>query len=485
MGVFHYPVAACLLLFAAPVPLRLAPHASGAGAQGLPRGRVVEKVACQAKPDQSYALYLPSGYSPDRRWPILYAFDAGARGVLPVERFREAAERYGYIVVGSNNSRNGPIEIANDALNAMLADAASRFAIDDKRVYVTGFSGGARVASMAGVALKAAGVIGCGAGFHPSLAPSSSLPFAYFGTVGTDDFNYPELVELDEALGRLAVPHRLEVFEGDHDWAPADVCMRAIEWMELQAIRKSTQPADAARVDAVMQRAVAEAKTEESAERLDRAFSRYSAIASDFAGLRDVAPFEQKARQLAGAKQVKAVLAARRDSIKMQESAESSLERLLQEAVSGQERGGALQQLTLVLAQFRRESAEPKESAERMVARRVLTSAWIRLNDATSEDLAGGDLARATARLELMAIVRPDDYRVDYRLARVLARDGKKKAAIDTLLRAVKKGFNNAQALESETDFAALAAENDFRLLVARLKASAGGKTRANPESTA
>jgi len=76
----------------------------------LPQGQVVAKVPCRADPAQSYALYLPSNYGPEKPWPILYAFDPGARGNVPVEEFKGAAEEYGYIVVGSNNSRNAALE---------------------------------------------------------------------------------------------------------------------------------------------------------------------------------------------------------------------------------------------------------------------------------------------------------------------------------------------------------------------------------------
>src|SRR5262245_13386449 len=59
--------------------------------QDLPLGKVVERVVCLKDASQSYALYLPPNYAPDRQWPILYAFDPGARGVRPVERFKDAA----------------------------------------------------------------------------------------------------------------------------------------------------------------------------------------------------------------------------------------------------------------------------------------------------------------------------------------------------------------------------------------------------------
>ena len=49
-------------------------------AQEVPAGKVVERVACRADDRQSYALYLPSTYTPERSWPILYCLDPGARG---------------------------------------------------------------------------------------------------------------------------------------------------------------------------------------------------------------------------------------------------------------------------------------------------------------------------------------------------------------------------------------------------------------------
>src|SRR5260370_14037602 len=71
------------------------------------QGVVIPKVSCATQPDQSYALYVPSHYTREKRWPIVYAFDPFARGSMPVELMKDAAERYGYIVAGSNNSHNG------------------------------------------------------------------------------------------------------------------------------------------------------------------------------------------------------------------------------------------------------------------------------------------------------------------------------------------------------------------------------------------
>lgn len=117
-------------------------------AQELPRGEIVDDVQCQQDASQRYALYLPSYFSPSRQWPVILAFDGGGRGRQGVERYRAAAEKYGYVVAGSNNSHNGPWNVGLDAAAAMTADIKRRFPIDLKRMYTAGMSGGARVAIM-------------------------------------------------------------------------------------------------------------------------------------------------------------------------------------------------------------------------------------------------------------------------------------------------------------------------------------------------
>ena len=135
-------------------------------AEELPRGRVVEAAATLRDPSQTYALYLPSNYTPARRWPILYCFDPLARGAVPVKLYGEVAERFGWVVVGSNNSRNGPFKVALDAAGAMIEDAQTRLALDGRRVYAAGFSGGARQSILIDQLCRncLAGVIAAGAG---------------------------------------------------------------------------------------------------------------------------------------------------------------------------------------------------------------------------------------------------------------------------------------------------------------------------------
>src|SRR6478752_3728502 len=115
-------------------------------------GTVHASVAVSAQPTNSYALYLPSAYSPAKRWPLLLVFDPFARGEASVKLFHEAAEKYGFIVVGSNNTRN--FEDPSAAIRLLWADMKERYAIDPRRIYTAGLSGGARVASTVALVCK-------------------------------------------------------------------------------------------------------------------------------------------------------------------------------------------------------------------------------------------------------------------------------------------------------------------------------------------
>src|SRR5580700_6436544 len=167
----------------------------------LPTGQVIDSVTCADDPSETYALYLPSAYTPTKKWPIIYAFDPAARGDRPIDALKAGAEKYGYIVAASNNSRNGPWPPQIEAAQAVSDDTRALLSIDDHRIYFAGLSGGARVAGrIAQICKCAAGVYLTGAGFPNGTTPSSKdSVFPVFAAVGNIDFNFPEVARLDEA----------------------------------------------------------------------------------------------------------------------------------------------------------------------------------------------------------------------------------------------------------------------------------------------
>lgn len=341
-------------------------HGTIALAQDLPRGQIVDEVKCAGDPAQSYALYLPSNYSPDRPWSLLVGFHPAARGRAMVETYRAAAEQYGFILAGSNNSRNGPWQVSAASIQAMSADLGQRFSIDPKRFYLAGLSGGARVAMGVAAGTGAiAGVIASSAGY-PDSQPRKTVPFVVFGTAGTEDFNYIEMRLLDRAL---TTPHRVVVFEGGHTLPPANVALEAIEWLELQAMKTGRKARDEALIDRLLdkrQQEIAAAASPASTVHLLRN------LVDDFGGLRDVTAAAARAAELSKQKDVKNALARERaddDAEARQVGDVFTLEAALRDESRRMEGLGRLRD---VLMRYARQAGAETDSPERRRARRLL-----------------------------------------------------------------------------------------------------------------
>lgn len=337
-----------------------------ADAQELRRGVIIDEVKCAADPSQSYALYLPSAYTPEKSWSLLIAFHPGARGRAMVEKYQAAAEQYGYIVAGSNNSRNGPWSVSSAAAQAMGVDLGQRFSIDPRRIYTTGMSGGARVAMVVALSNKAiAGVIASSAGY-PDSQPRSSVPFAVFGTAGTEDFNYLEMRQLDR---KLKTPHYLAVFNGGHTLPPDTVAYEAIEWMELQAMKSGRRARDEALIDRLLQKR--RAAIDASASPVDTVHV-LDALVADFTGLRDVSPDDARAKDVAKQPDVKKALAREKASDDSEARMLGGVFELEAALADTERHTSAIMSLRSRLESLSQKARAEQDSPERNQARRIL-----------------------------------------------------------------------------------------------------------------
>src|SRR3989449_1512198 len=210
----------------------------------VPPGRLEERVTSTTDTSQTFALYLPPGYTTERRWPVLFVLDPRGRALLGAKLFQAAAARLGWVILSSYNTlSDGPPEPNVNAVSAMLAWAQAHPSLDPARLYLAGFSGTARAALRFAVALRGhvAGEIadGGGLGFAlggPETAFAGDSTFAYFGSAGTRDFNYEEVLAMADRFRATRGPFRFVAFEGPHSWPPPDVCGDALDWLELRAM---------------------------------------------------------------------------------------------------------------------------------------------------------------------------------------------------------------------------------------------------------
>jgi predicted esterase len=435
--------------------------------QSLPAGVIVLSVIVSKQPEQSYALYLPSAYSTEKRWPIVYSFDPGARGSMPVELMKEAAERYGYIVAGSNNSRNGSWKIEAEAADAMVRDTHARLSIDDRRVYLAGFSGGARTAAhIAQICKCAAGVFLHGAGFHPLAFSSKETPFVVFSAVGTYDFNYPELVHTDEELETMKYAHFWRSFEGPHQWAPEEVMDEAFAWFRLQAMKSGRESLDDAFVAFQATRETERARALEQSGNLYAARKEYRQAAEMLAGLAENAALQARADALEkdkavrdGAKREKQELA---DQEQLSGEISSEMASLSENQANRVELRNAVEQQLVAL---RRRAENEKHEGKLRVQKRALAGLVVQAMETGMERLEKRDVSRARDYFELASTGDPDSMWVLDNLAIARAMDGDRKGALDALRRAKSLSKNPsrfAEWLEEEPAFAKLRGSPEF-----------------------
>ncbi len=459
--------------------LGLSARAVTAQAEEIPRGVAVARVECKAEPHQSYALYLPSSYDPAKKWPTLFAFEPMARGTIPVGLFQEAAEKYGYIIIASNNSRNGPVAVSPEAMSAIWTDSRRRFSIDATRVYSTGFSGGARIATRFGLSLpgRVRGVIPMGAGLPLDVQVASPPSFAVYAVVGNRDFNYGEMRRLDERLAAWGLPHVLEVTEQEHAWPPKEVCTRAIEWMELQAIKSGTRHQDQALLNALFAARVGRARELESAGKLAQAYAFDESTLADFRGLHDISEVEAHVNAIRKSADIAKLLKREKEREEMRERLDRDFQgkfAAVHSNIAASNIESAALHLSIAeldISSLRRDSENTKDEDRSIVAQRQLQRVMVGGFEDAALYLQQKDYARAVASLELAALARPESAGIQFYLARAQALNQEKAKALKTLVKAVDLGFANADQIEKEPAFDSLRGDPLYAESLAKIRA--------------
>jgi hypothetical protein len=493
---------------------------SSTAQQPFSLGQVVASVACLDDPAQTYALYLPSAYTPDQHWPIIYAFDPSARGQLPTKLFHEAAERLGYIVVCSNNSHNGPWAPSLMAAQAVWRDTHTRFSLDPTRIYTTGCSGGTAPAVTLATMQNAAGVIACAGALEAEQVAGINNHTLWISVAGNADFNYDLNRALVELLIGRAIVARLASFEGPHRWPPEEIASQALEYMHLGAMRVGLLHPDTAFIDHYAKQGQTRAQTFVALHRADLASEEYAALARELAGLAPTEPFvadaqrlkdmpeaqknrrhemEQAARYNRQVNEVSTLLA------RFEHGTPSGPQRALHtiDPSKPQRRGGedplmgaddpnavdepennlsVASEMESRIDQLIHDEKSKKDGT-RITATRVSDWLYVATFPTAKERLDEHNFELALKLFGLCARLRPTSSSPVYEIARAQVALGNKKKALAELKRAKSLGFKEAASLVDDPEWNALRADTEFRQIFDAIQAASqndleiGGKT--------
>jgi pimeloyl-ACP methyl ester carboxylesterase len=454
----------------------------GRAQEPLPRGELVSRVVVEGDTAQTYALYLPGEYHDGRTWPLLILMDARGRALVPLPLVAAVADRLGFLVVSSYNTvSDGPVEPNVEALNALLRDVPSRWAVDPERVYLAGFSGTARFAWEAAERLpgNVPGVVGVGAGplvndpQRMVLLTLQGVPFDYFGAVGNLDFNFHEVLALESRLDDRSIPNRFEVFDGPHAWPPEEVMDRAVTWLELRAVIRGLAERPSSWIDSVYAAWYEKASELESAGRAHDAWRAYRSLARDFEDLTATDSARARAAALDRSSEVRRV----------REVLERSERRLVgwdehYREVSRALRDGAdlaLHELLerLEVPAFQQGAASTEDAEEARSYQRILELAFARTSFYEPRQyLAEGDPERALLMAEVAATIKPEDPGTCLILAGLHAHLGRSDEALEWVGCYARSPTASAAVLESDPLLTPLRADRRFRGILARLGGS-------------
>lgn len=165
-----------------------------------------------------FSIYFPDAYTSEEKLPVLVLLDPHAQGEIPVSKYATIANKYNYVLLASNQIKNGLSSNASDIyIKDLVKNIKQRFKIDEKRMFIGGFSGGAKLAVLSADKMPE---------FIGALACGGSIPFSfdkephyyYVGIVGNQDFNYLEMLQSFRLFDQYGFDYTSVTFDGGHTW---------------------------------------------------------------------------------------------------------------------------------------------------------------------------------------------------------------------------------------------------------------------------
>lgn len=413
---------------------------------GLAAGRVIDSVICRSDPSQSYALYIPEKGNKEAM-PILYFFDPHGNGSLPLNKYKALADAYGFILAGSNNSKNGNDWPVTDNIWLHVAeDTKSRLKINAGRIYTVGFSGGAKVASY--LALnhpEVKGVIAGGAGLPDGVA-AGDFNFSFTAIAGEGDMNMTELVAISRELDHTRTRHRILFFDGKHEWAPAGTMNLAFTGLQLDAMRLSLLPRDEAFINRYIENSKKRLHDYYQFVQLIRVDRECRFSVSLLEGLTAESRwFQGKADELAATPLFKQQQQARESLLVREQNTKAEYEQHFQQ--------DNMPYWTKTIGDL--QAKANGRSSEGDMYQRLLAYLSLAFYSISNHFINSNGNAEAAHFVTLYKLADPGNSEAWYFSAILNARNGEARAAQDDLLKAVGFGFRDERRMKQQPEFQA------------------------------
>ncbi|MBN2637901.1 MAG: hypothetical protein JXR65_02290 [Bacteroidales bacterium] len=426
-------------------------------------GTVVSKVPCYTDSTKSYAVYLPSDYTPKHTFPVVFFFDAHARGDLVVKKYKNVAQEFGFILAVSNNSKNGQTNnLMNKILYNFMQDVEERFSVDPLQIYTAGFSGGARVAAGIGLFNKnVAGTIGLEAGF-PAVQQIPDMHLTWVGVVGNTDFNYLEMKNLAKQLNAMGMQNLLLVYPGKHELPPPTIFKKAYEFLLLSAMRKQTVPINQALIDTVKNQYD---QIRLLAQKKDDCIQQLEAdkdLVKNLEGLTDISQYLSEIKKLSANHDCQ----LRQKEIAALVETEIFYQQKFDRSMNTENSGWWKEQIEEI---YRKKNVT-RDNRVKLMYQRLLNYLSLTSYLYANNSLKNGQMEATSKFLMIYQMVDPDNPEVYFMKAEYYAVQNHDDKAIQSLQDAVDHGFNDMSRIKNNKYFLNLKSSSQFAKILEKTK---------------
>jgi predicted esterase len=413
-------------------------------------GIIISSVNCSTDGSQSYALYLPKNYSDSIKFPVIIFFDPHGSGSYPVSMYKSLADEYGYVLMGSNNSKNGlQFEQTGEIVNSLINEASSVYAVDKKRISLAGFSGGSKVALVSAANHpELLSVIFCGAAIP--FDNVRQLPPA-LGFAGVRDMNFTDVISSGTLLESKKIVHCIIEWEGKHEWPDTASFEDAFYWNSFAAMRNKTIAVDHALVKSFIQKRNKYGTAKQS---VLEEYNRDNRLLVFLQGLTDINSYQNKLASLMQSGTYRRAIQEKQSMLQTEENLKENYGKCF-----------GTKDLNWWKEEVERMRSMKSTGQEKMY-QRLLGYLSLACYSYSNNAIKQNDFLSARQYLAIYKVADPENSEQSFLTACLFARQGEQGKAITALKEALQLGLRDKRKIETEESFNNLHTNPEFNNLL-------------------
>lgn len=184
---------------------------------------------CKSDSQNTYEVYIPERNNANEKLPLLIIIDAHGNGAFAIDKFKFLSRNFPAVLVASNLVKNGFVDYES-AIETLVKDVQQKYPVSDF-VFMTGFSGGARMSLGYAQTHQLNGLILCGA--LADAGQINSLNCLVCAISGTDDFNFVETAQYLFQEQTIPKNLKIELTNESHNWPDSLLLSNAVGFLFL------------------------------------------------------------------------------------------------------------------------------------------------------------------------------------------------------------------------------------------------------------